>query len=358
MGVLDFVEPGVLVGDDVTKVFQYAKDNKFAIPAVNCTSSSTVNAALETAAQMKSPLIIQFSNGGAAFYAGKHIDNKDQSASILGACAGARHVHAMAKAYGVPVMVHTDHCAKKLLPWVEGCIAEGEKHFKATGRPLFSSHMLDMSEDPHDENVGKAAELLARITPMGMTLEMEIGITGGEEDGVDNSKVDASRLYTKPEDIDLVYSTLSEISPRFTVAAAFGNVHGVYKPGNVVLKPSILGDCQAYLKKKYNKEEKNPCFFVFHGGSGSEAHEIAEALEHGVVKMNIDTDTQWGYWSGLLNFYKKNEDYLQTQIGNPKGPDAPNKSKYDPRVWIRASEQGLIDRLKRSFHELNCVGRN
>ncbi|KNC74881.1 fructose-bisphosphate aldolase class 2 [Sphaeroforma arctica JP610] len=358
MGVLDFVKPGVLLGDDVTKVFQYAKNNKFAIPAVNCTSSSTVNAVLETAAKVGSPVIIQFSNGGAAYYAGKYVDNKDQKAAILGAVAGAKHVHAMAKVYGVPVMVHTDHCAKKLLPWVEGCIAAGEQHFKETGEPLFSSHMLDMSEEPHEENVGKAAELLTRLTPMGMTLEMEIGITGGEEDGVDNSNVDASKLYTTPEDIDLVYSTLSKISPRFNIAAAFGNVHGVYKPGNVVLKPSILGDCQAYIKRKHNKEEKNPCFFVFHGGSGSTAEDISEALEHGIVKMNIDTDTQWGYWSGLLNFYKENEAYLQGQIGNPKGPDAPNKKYYDPRVWVRASEQGLIDRLERSFKELNCMNRN
>lgn len=358
MGVLDIVKPGVILGDDVTKVFQYAKDNKFAIPAVNCTSSSTVNAALEAAAAVNSPIIIQFSNGGAAFYAGKKIDNKDQKASILGAVAGAHHVHAMAKHYGVACMVHTDHCAKKLLPWMYGVIEAGEEFFQKNGYPLFSSHMLDMSEDPHEENVGEAAKILTRINKMDMTLEMEIGITGGEEDGVDNSNVDASKLYTSPEDIDLVYSTLSKISPRFNIAAAFGNVHGVYKPGNVVLKPSILGDCQKYIREKYSLKEENPCFFVFHGGSGSAKHEIAEALENGVVKMNIDTDTQWGYWSGLLNFYKAKEGYLQGQIGNPEGPDKPNKKYYDPRVWVRAAEEGFIGRLKEAYKDLNCENRN
>lgn len=357
-GVLSVVKPGVLLGDDVTKVYDIAKSEGFALPAVNCTSSSTVNAVLEAAKKVNSPVVCQFSNGGAAFYAGKAVDNKNQQGSILGALAGAQHVHAMAAVYGVPAMVHSDHCAKKLLPWLYGLIEAGEKHFKETGKPLFSSHMLDMSEEPHDENVGTAAEILKRISKMDMTLEMEIGITGGEEDGVDNEHVEKDKLYTSPEDIDLVYSTLSPISRRFNIAAAFGNVHGVYKPGNVQLRPSILGDCQKYIREKYNLKDKNPCFFVFHGGSGSTAAELAEAVSNGVVKFNIDTDTQWAYWEGLLKFYKEKQGYLQGQIGNPEGEDKPNKKFYDPRVWVRKAEEGLIARLVQAFQELNCVNRN
>lgn len=351
------VKPGVVVGDDVAKLFAYAKAHKFAIPAVNVTTTSVANAALECAKKINSPIIIQVSNGGAQFFAGKSMDNTNQRACVLGSISLAKHIHTVAEAYGIPVVLHTDHCAKKLLPWVMGLIDEGEKYYKEHGKPLFSSHMLDLSEEPHEENVKTCEEVLKRLHKMDMTLEMEIGITGGEEDGVNNEKVEKHKLYTSPEDIDLVYSRLSKISPRFTIAAAFGNVHGVYKPGNVVLKPSILGDCQKYIREKYNLKEENPCFFVFHGGSGSLPEEIAEALKHGIIKMNIDTDTQWGYWSGLLEFYKKNEGYLQGQIGNPEGPEKPNKKYYDPRVWLRKCEEAMITRLERSFKELNCMGR-
>jgi fructose-bisphosphate aldolase class II len=358
MGVLDIVKPGVVLGEDVKKVFEYAKANGFAIPAVNCTSTSTINAALEAAKKVNSPIIIQFSNGGAAFVAGKGLDNKDQKASVLGACSGAQHVHKMAEAYGVVAFVHTDHCAKKLLPWVSGCLDEGEKYFKEHGKPLFSSHMLDLSEEPHEENVAICKEYLTRMAKMGMTLEMEIGITGGEEDGVDNSNVDREKLYSQPSDIDLVYKTLMPVSDRFTIAAAFGNVHGVYKPGNVVLKPEILGGFQEHIKKLHNTTEDKPVTFVFHGGSGSEPHHIKTALGNGVVKMNIDTDTQWAYWSGLRDFYENNKDYLQGQIGNPKGEDKPNKSFYDPRKWVRESEMTMIKRLEVAYDNLNCVNRN
>lgn len=357
MGVLDFLKPGVIHGDDVTKLFNYCKEHKFALPAVNVTSSSTVNACLETAKKVNSPIMIQVSNGGGVFYAGKGVDNANEKAAIMGSIAMAHHVNIMAEAYGVPVVLHTDHCAKKLLPWLEGLLDANEAHFETTGKPLFSTHMVDLSEEPHAENVALTSKLLERMSKMNMTLEMEIGITGGEEDGVDNSHVAKDKLYTSPEDIDLVYSTLSKISPRFTIAAAFGNVHGVYAPGNVCLKPSILGDCQKHIREKYSLEETNPCTFVFHGGSGSTREEIREALEHGVVKMNIDTDTQWGYWNGVLGFYKEKEAYLQSQIGNPEGPEKPNKKFYDPRVWLRKAEESLIKRLEESFEALNCVNR-
>lgn len=356
-GVLSIVKPGVIVGEDVTKVFEYAKKHKFAIPAVNVTNSCTVNAVLECAKRVNSPVIIQVSNGGGIFYAGKSLDNKNQRAAVLGSIAIARHVHTVAKSYGVPVILHTDHCAKKLLPWLEGLVEENEKFFAQTGLPLFSSHMIDLSEEPHHENIETCARFLTRMSKMGITLEMEIGITGGEEDGVNHENTAQEKLYTSPEDIDMVYSTLKKISPRFTIAAAFGNVHGVYKPGNVVLKPSILGDCQKYIREKYGLQEENPCFFVFHGGSGSQKHEIAEALKYGVVKMNIDTDTQWGFWQGVLEYYTANSGYLQGQIGNPEGPEKPNKKYYDPRIWLRKAEESLIKRLEQSFIDLNCMNR-
>uniref|UniRef100_A0A6A7GAH2 fructose-bisphosphate aldolase n=1 Tax=Hirondellea gigas TaxID=1518452 RepID=A0A6A7GAH2_9CRUS len=351
------IKPGVLFGDDITKVFQYCKDNKFALPAVNCTSSSTINAVLEAARKNKSPVIIQFSNGGAAFIAGKGVCNTDQKAAILGSIAGARHVHAMAEAYGVPVILHTDHCSKKLLPWLDGCIAASEEEFAKTGHPLFSMHMVDLSEEPHDENIAITSKYLERMSKMNMTLEMEIGITGGEEDGVNNDNVDPDKLYSTPEDIELVYTTLNKISNKFTIAAAFGNVHGVYKPGNVVLRPEILGQCQEHIRTKFELSEHNPCFFVFHGGSGSSDEDIKAALEHGVIKMNIDTDTQWAYWDGIKGFYEDKKDYLQGQMGNPEGDDKPNKKNYDPRVWIRKAEESMIRRLDEAFISLNCVNR-
>lgn len=346
---------GVLTGDKVGQLFAYAKEKGFAIPAVNVTGTDTINAVLEAAATVNSPVIIQLSNGGAAFVAGKGLKLEGQEAQVLGAIAAAKHVHTVAKAYGVPVILHTDHAAKKLLPWIDGLLDASEKHFAETGTPLFSSHMLDLSEEPLNENLEISAKYLTRMAKMGMTLEIELGITGGEEDGVDNSHVDASKLYTQPEDVCLAYETLMKISPNFTIAASFGNVHGVYKPGNVVLEPKILRDSQAYIHKKLNTPTDKPVNFVFHGGSGSEPEKIAEAITYGVIKMNIDTDTQWAFWDGIRQYYKKNEAYLQGQLGNPEGADKPNKKFYDPRNWLRAGETSIIERMKVAFENLNCV---
>jgi fructose-bisphosphate aldolase class II len=314
---------------------------------------STINAALEAAKKNQSPIIIQFSNGGAAFVAGKAIDNKNQEASILGAVSGAQYVRSIAKAYGVPVMIHSDHCAKKLLPWFDGMLAADEEYFKAHGEPLFSSHMLDLSEEPVEENIEICLKYLKRMAPMKCLLEMEIGITGGEEDGVDNSEVDNASLYTQPEDIWEIYRRFSEVSPLFSIAAAFGNVHGVYAPGNVKLHPELLGKHQAYVKEQLKGTSDKPVYFVFHGGSGSSPSEIKTALDFGVVKMNVDTDTQWAYWIGLRDFYEKNKAYLQTQVGNPEGPQKPNKKYYDPRVWVRAAEVTMVDRIVEAFNDLN-----
>ncbi|MBF7688729.1 class II fructose-bisphosphate aldolase [Acinetobacter rathckeae] len=356
--IFDFVKPGVVTGDDVQKVFAVAKENAFALPAVNCVGTDSINATLEAAAKVKAPIIIQFSNGGATFIAGKGLKtDKPHGAAILGAISGAQHVHLMAEHYGVPVILHTDHCAKKLLPWIDGLLDAGEKHFAATGKPLFSSHMIDLSEESLEENIEICAQYLARMSKLDMTLEIELGCTGGEEDGVDNSHMDASALYTQPEDVDYAYQKLSAISPRFTIAASFGNVHGVYKPGNVKLTPTILRDSQEYVSKKHNLPH-NSLDFVFHGGSGSSAQEIEESIGYGVIKMNIDTDTQWANWQGVLEFYKKNEGYLQSQLGNPEGADKPNKKYYDPRVWLRAAQTSMVVRLEQAFAELNNVDRN
>ena len=355
--IFDFVKPGVVTGDDVQKIFQVAKENKFALPAVNCVGTDSINAVLEAAAKVKAPVIVQFSNGGAAFIAGKGFKtDKPQGAAIFGAIAGAHHVHLMAEQYGVPVILHTDHCAKKLLPWIDGLLDAGEEHFKKTGKPLFSSHMIDLSEESLEENIEICSKYLARMDKMGMTLEIELGVTGGEEDGVDNSHVDASALYSQPEDVDYAYTELSKISKRFTIAASFGNVHGVYKPGNVKLTPTILRDSQKYVCEKHGLPY-NALDFVFHGGSGSSAAEIEESISYGVIKMNIDTDTQWATWDGILQYYKKNEEYLQAQLGNPQGPDSPNKKYYDPRVWLRAAQSSMVVRLEQAFKELNAIDR-
>ena len=350
----DLVPPGVILGPDVQKVFAFAKSNGFALPAVNCTGTDTVNAALETAVEMDMPIIIQFSNGGAAFYAGKGLSNDGQRGSIAGAVAGAMHVHQLAELYGARVMVHTDHCARKLLPWFDGLLNADEAYFKVHGKPLFSSHMLDLSEQPLQENIEVCKRYLERMSKMEMTLEFELGVTGGEEDGVDNTGVSSSRLYTQPEDVDYAYAELMKVSPRFTIAAAFGNVHGVYKPGNVKLRPEILHNCQVYIQEKRSTPDK-PLDLVFHGGSGSTLQEIREAVSYGVIKMNIDTDLQWALWEGVKNYYIKNEGYLQGQIGNPKGPDEPNKKYYDPRAWLRAGQETFKARLRRSFEELNST---
>ncbi|MBI0061562.1 MULTISPECIES: class II fructose-bisphosphate aldolase [Gilliamella] len=352
--ISDVVKPGVVTGDDVQKVFQIARENNFALPAVNCVDTNTINAVIETAAKVGSAVIVQFSNGGAQFIAGKGLKLDGQEAAVLGAVSGAKHVHLMAEKYGVPVILHTDHCAKKLLPWVDGLLDAGEAHFAKTGKPLFSSHMIDLSEETLKDNIDICCQYLARMSAMKMTLELELGCTGGEEDGVDNSHMDSSALYTQPEDVAYAYERLSEISPRFTIAASFGNVHGVYKPGNVKLTPKILDNSQKYVSEKFNLPAKS-LNFVFHGGSGSTQEEIAEAVSYGVVKMNIDTDTQWANWAGILDYYKANEAYLQGQLGNPEGVDAPNKKYYDPRVWLRKGQESLVARLELAFKELNAI---
>ncbi len=349
--------PGVLTGQEVTDLFNYANENDFALPAVNVTSSSTANAVLETAKALNAPVMIQYSNGGASFFAGKSLSNDNQAASIAGGISGAHHVHQMAEAYGVTVILHTDHAAKKLLPWIDGLLDANEKHFEQTGKSLYSSHMLDLSEEPIEENIGTCVEYFKRMAKMDMTLEIELGVTGGEEDGVDNSEVDNSLLYTQPEEVAYAYEKLKEVSDNFTVAAAFGNVHGVYKPGNVKLTPIILKNSQDHIQEKH-KTGTNPVNFVFHGGSGSTREEIREAISYGAIKMNIDTDMQWSYWDGIRGYYTKNEGYLQAQIGNPEGDDKPNKKFYDPRVWVREAEKSMVERLKQAFEDLNCVNKN
>lgn len=349
--------PGVLYGDEVSELFKYANENNFALPAVNVIGTNSINAVLETARDVNSPVIIQFSHSGAQFVAGKGLANDDQKATVAGAVSGALHVHLLAEAYGVPVVLHTDHAAKKLLPWIDGLLDAGEKYFAEHGKPLFSSHMLDLSEEHIKENVETCASYLKRMDRMGMTVEIELGVTGGEEDGVDNSDVDSSRLYTQPEEVAYAYEELKKISTRFTIAAAFGNVHGVYKPGNVELRPEILKNSQEYIQQKFGTGP-NPVNFVFHGGSGSEKAKIAEAITYGAIKMNIDTDMQWAFWDGIKNYYEANKDYLQTQLGNPKGEDAPNKKYYDPRVWLREGEKTFIERLKEAFTDLNANNRN
>ncbi|MEH6681854.1 MAG: class II fructose-bisphosphate aldolase [Sediminicola sp.] len=348
------IRPGVATGDEVQAIFTYAKEKGFALPAVNVIGSSTINAVLETAAELNAPVIIQFSNGGAQFNAGKGLSNDGQKAAILGAVAGAKHVHALAEAYGATVILHTDHCAKKLLPWIDGLLDASEKHFEETGKPLYSSHMIDLSEEPLEENIELCKTYLKRMSKMGMTLEIELGITGGEEDGVDNSDVDDSKLYTQPEEVAYAYEELSKVSHQFTIAAAFGNVHGVYKPGNVKLTPKILMNSQAYITKKYGVKE-NHIDFVFHGGSGSSVEEIREGIGYGVIKMNIDTDLQYAYLEGIRDYIQGKKDYLQSQIGNPNGPDEPNKKFYDPRGWLREGEKTFVARLKKAFEDLNNV---
>lgn len=348
------VKPGVVTGSDLQFIFEVAKENKFALPAVNVVSSSSVNAVMEAAKVAKAPVIVQFSNGGAAFNAGKGLKMEGHEAAILGAVAGAKHIHTLAEAYGVHVILHTDHAAKKLLPWIDGLLDASEKHFEETGKPLFSSHMLDLSEETLEENMEISKKYLERMAKMGMTLEIELGITGGEEDGVDNTDVDASKLYTQPEEVCYAYEELSKVSPNFTIAASFGNVHGVYKPGNVKLTPKILDNSQKYIQEKHNTETK-PVNFVFHGGSGSSPEEIEEAIGYGVIKMNIDTDTQWAYWNGVRKFEAANRDYLQAQIGNPEGEDKPNKKFYDPRKWIREGEVSMVERLQQAFTDLNAI---
>jgi fructose-bisphosphate aldolase class II len=350
------IKPGVVTGDALNALLRHANENNYALPAVNVVGTSSINAVLETAKEVNSPVIIQFSNGGGQFYAGKGLSNDGQKAAIAGSISGAMHVHEMAAHYGVPVVLHTDHCAKKLLPWIDGLLDAGEKYYEKHGKPLYSSHMLDLSEEPIEENIEICSKYLERMAKMDMTIEIELGITGGEEDGVDNTDVDSSKLYTQPEEVAYAYEELKKVSDNFTIAASFGNVHGVYKPGNVSLQPVILKNSQEYIQKKYGTGEL-PVNFVFHGGSGSSRAEIREAIDYGAIKMNIDTDMQWSTWEGILKYYQANEAYLQTQLGNPDGSDVPNKKYYDPRVWLRKGEQSMIERLKIAFEDLNCINR-
>ncbi|AQS94082.1 class II fructose-bisphosphate aldolase [Polaribacter sp. BM10] len=348
------IKPGVATGKEVQEIFKLAKEKGFALPAVNVVGSNTINGVLETARDLNAPVIIQFSNGGAQFQAGKGLSNEGQKAAIAGGIAGAKHIHELAVAYGVPVILHTDHCAKKLLPWIDGLLDASEKHFEETGKPLYSSHMIDLSEEPLEENIEICKTYLARMSKMGMTLEIELGITGGEEDGVDNSDVDVSKLYTQPEEVAYAYEELLKVSPQFTIAAAFGNVHGVYKPGNVKLTPKILKNSQEYISKKYNVGH-NHIDFVFHGGSGSTLEEIRESIGYGVIKMNIDTDLQFAFTEGIRDYMHGKAAYVATQIGNPEGDDLPNKKYYDPRKWLREGEITFTNRLKQAFQDLNNV---
>ena len=348
---------GVVTGDAVQAIFDDAHENGYALPAVNVVGTNSVNAVLETAAEVKSPVMIQFSNGGGLFFAGKSLSNENQKAAVAGSVSGAMHVHALAQHYDVPVLLHTDHAARKLLPWVDGMLEEGEKFFEREGKSLYSSHMLDLSEESIEDNLSTCKDYFERMNAIGMSIEIELGVTGGEEDGVDNTDIDSSRLYTQPEEVNQAFETLSGVSRQFTVAAAFGNVHGVYKPGNVELTPKILLNSQEFVKEKHNLDGK-PIHFVFHGGSGSSREQIREAIGYGVVKMNLDTDMQWAYWEGVHEYYKSNSDYLQGQLGNPDGEEKPNKKYYDPRAWLRAGEKSFVERLKRSFEDLNCINRN
>ncbi len=348
------IKPGVATGDEVQAIFQHAKANNYALPAVNVTSSSTVNAVMETAAKLNAPVIIQYSNGGAQFFAGKGLSNANEQSAILGGISGAKHIHELAKAYGATVILHTDHAAKKLLPWIDGLLDASEKHFAETGKPLYSSHMIDLSEESIEENIEICKTYLERMSKMGMTLEIELGITGGEEDGVDNSDVDSSKLYTQPSEVAFAYEELMKVSPRFTIAAAFGNVHGVYKPGNVKLTPIILKNSQDYVQEKFSTGH-NPVDFVFHGGSGSTVEEIREGISYGVIKMNIDTDLQFAFTEGTRDYMLAKKDYLMKQIGNPDGEDVPNKKYYDPRLWMREGEKTFVTRLEQAFADLNNV---
>ncbi len=350
----DVIAAGVVTGDDVQKVFEVAKKNEFALPAANVVGTESTNGVIESAAKANAPVILQYSNGGAVFFAGKGLSNDGQKAAIAGAASGARHVHDVAALYGARVILHTDHAARKLLPWIDGLLDAGEEFYKVHGVPLFSSHMLDLSEEPIQDNIETSKRYLERMSKIGMTLEIELGVTGGEEDGVDHTHIDSSRLYTQPSEVAYAYEELGKVSDRFTIAAAFGNVHGVYKPGNVKLTPKILLNSNNHVQEKFNTGPK-PVSFVFHGGSGSSAEEIREAISYGVVKMNIDTDLQWATWDGVHSYYKANKDYLQGQIGNPEGEDKPNKKKYDPRAWLRAGQESFVARMMKAFEELNNI---
>jgi fructose-bisphosphate aldolase class II len=350
------IKPGVVTGKALLDLLDNAKSNGYAIPGVNIVGTNSINACMEAAAKYGGPIIVTFSKGGGQFIAGKSVDNANDQASIAGTIAGAKHVHEVAKLYGVPVILHTDHCQKAWLPWIDGLLAASEEHFKMTGEPLFSSHMLDLSEEPLEENIAICKEYMEKFAKLNILLEFELGVTGGEEDGVDNSGVDSSRLYTQPEEVWYSYQELSKVpNAMFTCAASFGNVHGVYAPGNVDLQPVILHNSQKYIQEKLGTDDPKPMYFVFHGGSGSSVEDIKYAIEAGVIKMNIDTDTQWAFWDGLRTYEAKYHDYLQGQIGNPDGPEKPNKKYYDPRMCLRAGEESMAARLVKAAEDLNCI---
>ncbi|HVY31258.1 MAG TPA: class II fructose-bisphosphate aldolase [Polyangiaceae bacterium] len=346
------LKPGVVTGTALQDLFGYLKSVKAALPAVNVIGSHGVVAALQAAREAKAPIIIQFSNGGGHFFGGKFLKNDGEKAAIAGSLAGALFTRSIATAYGVPVVLHTDHAAKKLLPWIDGLLDEGEKFFAANKEPLFSSHMLDLSEEPLHENLEICRKYLTRMNKLAMTLEIELGVTGGEEDGVDNSDVDSSRLYTQPADVLAAYDALNSVG-KFTVAASFGNTHGVYKPGNVKLRPEILKNSQVHIHKERKTSTDQPLDFVFHGGSGSTPEEIKEAVSYGVVKMNIDTDTQWAFTHPIKKYMDEKSAYLQGQLGNPEGADKPNKKQIDPRSWVHLGEKGMAARLVEAFKDLN-----
>ena len=358
MGVREFLKPGVIWGEDLLRLYEYAKEHSFALPAINVVGTNSINAVMEAAREANSPVIIQLSNGGAHFWAGKGLSNEGQKAAVLGAIAAAKHVHILAEAYGISVVLHTDHAARKLLPWIDGLLAANEEYFKLHKRPLFSSHMLDLSEEPLEQNLATCEEYLKKMAPLGIHLEIELGVTGGEEDGIDNTGIDNARLYTQPSEVAEAYKRLSAISPFFTIAASFGNVHGVYKPGKVKLEPIILKNSQEYIKKELGIQKDKPVSFVFHGGSGSELSKIHEAIDYGVVKMNIDTDTQWAFWVGVKGYIEKYHDYLQSQIGNPEGEDKPNKKYYDPRKWLREGELSMKQRVIKAYEDLRSLNVN
>jgi len=350
------VKPGVVTGQALVDLLDHAKEKGWAIPGVNIVGTSSINACMEAAKKSGGPIMVTFSKGGGQFIAGKAADNTNDAACVAGTVAGALHVRQVAKLYGVPVILHTDHCQKAWLPWFDALLEANEDYFQKNGEPLFSSHMLDLSEESLEDNIAICKKYMERMAKINLLLEMELGITGGEEDGVDNSDVDSSRLYTQPEEVWQVYQALSSVpNANFTVAAAFGNVHGVYAPGNVSLQPEILHNTQKYIKEKLGCESDKPVKFVFHGGSGSSQEDIQYAIKAGVIKMNIDTDTQWAFWDGVNQYQKKNVDYLQAQIGNPEGPEKPNKKYYDPRMAMRAGEEAMADRLVKAMKDLNCV---
>lgn len=351
-------QSGVLYGQALMDLYADAKQNGYALPGVNATGTGTVNAIMETAAAVKSPVIVQLSFGGGHFYAGKSLKNDNMQAAAAGCISAAMHVHQVAELYDVPVVLHTDHCSLENIVWIDHLLNFQEEYHAKHGKPLFSSHMLDLSEETLEENIAICEKYLTRMSKLDIGLEIELGITGGEEDGVDNSTVDSSKLYTHPTEVYYAYEKLSKISPNLTIAAAFGNVHGVYRPGNVKLSVEILENSQRYVEEQLGKQGEKPVSFVFHGGSGSSADDIARSIEYGVIKMNLDTDMQWAFSCGIRDYYAQYKDYLQTQIGNPEGDDLPNKKHYDPRKSLRAAEEAFVERLKQSFADLHCIGRN